>query len=252
MVSGSLGDGAAVWHDRPVATELAGVSTWPEQWRWDDDLVDGYRARGLTGVRVEEVVHEGVRESAVLLPMRRPPRWQGLVFVLMGLVFEALAVVLGWHVLIAFDPLELAAVLVFAVVGGCSLGAAWLEFVTRRDLVPGLLLTPSRVLRRGGDGESLAVAWADIAEVSAYLRVSGRSRWHNMFGIDVHDPDAFWRAAGRRRMGRTAREIAGTRVVTVPDAVLAMNPLVAYHLVRHYLRHPEQRADLPDAVRPRD
>lgn len=91
----------------------------------------------------------------------------------------------------------------------------------------------------------MVVAWADIAGVRPYVRETGPAKWHNMFGVDVRDPDVFWQAAGRRRGGRVARALAGAEVVMVSDAVMLMNPLVAYHLILHYLENPDLRPHVP-------
>ncbi|WP_156371343.1 hypothetical protein [Nocardia arizonensis] len=225
-----------------MAAELGGVSAWPEQWRWDDDLVDGYRARGMSGVVVEEIDCEGLRESGVLLPMRRPPRWQGVVFALMGFVFLALAGLLIVESALHREwPLLLLAALLVAI-GAPAVVGAYRRLLVHRAVVPGLVLTPNRVIRRGGDGELLAVAWSDIEEIRPYARTAGSPRkWHNVFGIDVRDPRAF-------RRGGVARGSTASEIVTVSDAVVRMNPLLAYHLVRHYFQHPDQRPHIERAV----
>lgn len=225
------------------------MSAWPEQWRWDDGRVDAYRARGLTGVVVEEITVGGVRESGVLLPMRQPPRWQGVVFLLMGLVFLSVAGLLLVEAIVIAEWMLIGGVALFVGIGGVALAAAYRGLIDRRDVVPGLVITPTRVVRRGGGGELLTVAWADIAEIRPYVRDTGSAKWHNMFGIEVRDPDAFWRAAGRRRGGRASRVRAGAEVVVVWDTVMLMNPLIAYHLLRHYLAHPDQRPHICRSVR---
>ncbi|MBH0778356.1 hypothetical protein [Nocardia bovistercoris] len=231
-----------------MTAELAGVSAWPQQWRWDDDLVDGYRARGMSGVAVEEIDVDGVRESGVLLPMRQPPRWQAVVFGLMGFVFLALAVLLFVEVVLNHDWLNLLGVVLFVGIGAVTTVASYRGLLAHRRVVPGLLLTPTRVIRRGGGGDLLVVAWSEIAEIRAYTRDMSKRKWHNMFGIDVRDPDGFRRAARREGGGRLAHTPTGPEVVMVSDAVMRMNPLLAYHLVRHYFRHPEQRHRITRAV----
>ncbi|WP_216918393.1 phage holin family protein [Nocardia noduli] len=232
-----------------MAAQRAGFSAWPEQWRWDDDRVQSYRARGMSGVVVEEITVGGVRESGVLLPMRQPPKWQGVVFLLMGLVFLSVAVLLLIEAILIDEWLVLVGVPVFVAIAGVALFAAYRGLIVHRLVVPGLVITPTRVVRRGGSGDLMVVAWADIAGVRPYVRETGPAKWHNMFGVDVRDPDVFWQTAGRRRGGRVARALAGAEVVMVSDAVMLMNPLVAYHLIRHYLENPDLRPHVCRSVR---
>ncbi|MEV0297947.1 hypothetical protein [Nocardia sp. NPDC050710] len=231
--------------------DRVGVSAWPQQWRWDDRRVESYRARGTSGVRVEDIECDGIAESALLLPMRKPPKWQGVVFLLVGFVFLALAGVLAVTSILDRAWVGLVGFLMFTAIGAFALFGAYVVLLGRAGVVPGLLLTPTRVISRTGSGKLLAVPWAIISDVRPYTRTFNSKNWHNVFGIAVHDPAAFWTAAGYPAARRLSRALPTSEVIPAADMVMRMNPLLAYHLVRHYFEHPQERPHICGEVQGR-
>lgn len=70
--------------------------------------------------------------------MRQPPKWQGVVFLLMGLVFLSVAVLLLIEAILIDEWLVLVGVPVSVAIAGVALFAAYRGLIVHRLVVPGV------------------------------------------------------------------------------------------------------------------
>ncbi|AYY12933.1 hypothetical protein EF847_09660 [Actinobacteria bacterium YIM 96077] len=236
----------------------AAALPWPPGWRWTKRRARAYRARGTGQVRTVNVDVDGAREPAVLLPMRRTSRLQGIGFAVLGVLFAVMTGVVAVAGVLDREWTAVPGVLVLGALAGIFGTAAVAGLRGRKDAMPGLRLTPTRVVFDGGvpaHGQ-LAVSWNEIRDMRAFVVRYGMRRilprpWHNWLGIDAHDPSTVLGGAGHAAAARITRAMNSDTVIAVPDKRFAMNPLVAFHAVDYYLNHPAVRGELAthDGVR---
>ncbi|WP_166355104.1 hypothetical protein [Phytoactinopolyspora limicola] len=228
--------------------ESGGAWVWPTGWRRTDRRARAYAAAGHAGVRVVDVDIDAYREPGLLLPMHPTPRWRGIGFLALGAVFIALAVVIGIVAVVDGLWAGIVGLLVLGGVGAVFVLGGLATLKQRRDAVPGLRLTPSRVVFDAGL-DRLGVPWDEITELRTYTIRYGINPlmprpWQNWFSVDVRDVAAVLRPSESAGAARTARRLRGSTAFAVPDRRLALDPVVAYQVLRYYLDHPADRTEL--------
>lgn len=227
--------------------QAEGAAQWPQQWRWTEKRQREYDAKGLDAMRVVDVEILGVRETGLLLPMRRVSLWSGIAPLLFGVPLVAMGLLSAVIGVIDRDWSALGGLVVLGGVGSLPALLGYAVLTTRKSADPGLYLTPSRIALGSGRNQ-LAVPWQDIAGISLHTTDRGRGRLsprgHNDFRIDVHDLSRVQLAPDSPAAKRLARATKPGTIVKVLDDLIQVNPLLAYLAVRHYLEHPEQRRNI--------
>ncbi|WP_431966876.1 hypothetical protein [Nocardia sp. bgisy134] len=216
---------------------------WPERWRWEEKRARDYERRGWAGVRVEDIEHDGVRESGLLLALRAPRKIYGVLAAALGVLLVAVA---GANAVIAVVErtwLGLLALVFVGPLGVLALLSAYLILRGRRGVVPGLTLTPTRILYRDNAGSVFAIPWQQVSGIDARIRRQGGSRYDNLIAIEAHPSAEVWQSVNAtvRRMTINRGDFG---IMTVSDRHLLMNPLIAHSLLRHYLANPDQRPNV--------
>ncbi|WP_157119477.1 hypothetical protein [Nocardia xishanensis] len=221
--------------------------TWPERWRWEAKRVRDYERRGWSGVWVEGIEHAGVRESGLLLAMRTPRKIYGVLAAALGSVLVASAGTNAVLAVVERTWVGLLALVFVGPVGAVALLAAYGILRARRGVVPGLLLTPTRILYRDNVGSVFAIPWQQVSAIDARIRRQGGSRYDNLIVVEAHPSAEVWQSV-KATVRRMTVERGDFRIVTVLDRHLLMNPLIAYSLLRHYLANPDQRPNVCRAL----
>ncbi|NEE02160.1 hypothetical protein [Phytoactinopolyspora halotolerans] len=227
---------------------------WPDGWRWTRRRERAYAARGVDGVRTVHVAAGGFQDSGVLLPMKAMSPWWALLFAFLGLVCVAGAVVL---LVAALAQQQWTNLIGFVVLGGfgtifCLSAVAVTR--QRREAVPGLRLTPARIVYDGGTRQSpVSIPWEEIQGIRLFTnrygyRTIGPRPWHNWFTLEVKDPSAVLEPVGHRATRRLAENLRSRGVVAIPDARWQMDAVVAYRAVLFYLENPDGRRELADTT----
>ncbi|TQM30270.1 hypothetical protein [Nocardia bhagyanarayanae] len=222
---------------------LGAEHSWPDRWRWDAKRERDYRRRGWAGVRVEDIEHDGLRESGLFLAMSKPRKVFGVLAAVLGMLLLAATGANAVSAVVERTWFGLGALVVVGPLGVVALLSAYLNLRGRRDVVPGLLLTPTRILFRDNAGEVFAIPWRDVAGIEARILKQGGSSYLNLIAIEAHPTAEVWESVNPA-LRRLARKRDDRALLKVQDKALLMNPLIAYHLLRHYLANPEQRRDI--------
>ncbi|WP_156095056.1 hypothetical protein [Nocardia lijiangensis] len=216
---------------------------WPERWRWDEKRARDYQRRGWSGVRVEDIEHDGLRESGLLLATRKPHKAFGVLAAVLGVLLFVIAGTNAAHAVVERTWLGLLALVVVGLPGAVALLAAYVILRGRRGVVPGLLVTPTRILFRDNAGGVFAIPWRDVSGIEARILTQSTSRYYNLIAIEAHPSAEVWQSVNPALL-RLARKRDDFGVLKVQDQSLLMNPLIAYRLLRHHLTNPEQRRDI--------
>ncbi|MCP2320651.1 hypothetical protein APR12_006034 [Nocardia amikacinitolerans] len=217
--------------------------SWPDRWRWDEKRARDYERRGWAGVWVEETEHDGLRESGLFLAMSKPHKVFGVLAAIVGMVLLAVAGGNAVAAVVERTWFGLGALVVVGPLGVVALLFAYLILRGRRGVVPGLLVTPTRILFRDNAGEVFAIPWRDVSRIEARILKQGAGTYFNLIAIEADPTAEVWESVNPT-LRRLARKRDDRALVKVQDKGLLMNPLIAYHLLRHYLANPEQRRDI--------
>lgn len=190
----------------------------------------------------------------LLLPLRPTPYWQVVLFGLLAaalLAGSAAAVVAAGR----GNPKALAALLVFLPAAALFGGGAYAGLRAHRRPLPGLVLTPDHLVL-GNYPDPIAVRWDQVTRIGA-----SSIRWGTRPGPDpvtnlvtVHGTDETQLAAlpgpARRLARRTLARTGELSLAALAEAVWAMDPVLAYHVLRFYQAHPDRRGELAGAAAP--
>ncbi len=222
---------------------------WPAEWKRNDKREQKYRARGSDGIEVVWVDFDGIGEQGLLVPGVRPTKLQGILFTLVGGLFSAAVLASVPGIVIDREWKAIGGMLCVGVFAALMLllGMHFWRHASSKHL-PGLRLTPTRVIQGGYDGGHVAMRWDDVARVRPFLYAGANSRqWWNSFAIEVHDLAAVLNRLGAKSL-RLHRMANGPAAVTLRDNHLAVHPLLAYHLVRYYFDNPADRPNITQAL----
>ncbi|MFC9896695.1 hypothetical protein ACFVMC_23680 [Nocardia sp. NPDC127579] len=223
--------------------------SWPVEWKRDPKREQRYRELGSAGVHVVWVDYDGVGEQGLLIPGTRPRKRTLLLCAAFGLLASAMAILMSVGVILDGEWELIGGAVLFGLIGFALLvpSVLSLRHVNSKHL-PGLRLTPTRVIWASFDGSHLAVHWNDIARVRPFLQSGGNFRqWWNAFSVEVHDPSVVLRNLGPKAR-RLHRMTNGSAVLTMNDKQLAANPKLAFHLIRHHFETPTARPDIAQAL----
>ncbi|MEU8896631.1 hypothetical protein [Nocardia sp. NPDC048505] len=223
--------------------------SWPSEWRRDEQRNRVNVAKGDSGIRVVQVDVDGVVEQGLLVPFQRASRWVGVLFLVIGVAGMALVGVGAVRAVVYRDWRPVAGMVCIGLVAAFFLFIAYAVLAEDRSAATGLRLTPTRIV-----GPHFAIPWHEVQRIRPFVSDRGSGNWVNAgawtndFAVEVRDPEAVLPA----RVGRATRlllqKTQGNAVLTVQDKQLAVHPLLAYHLVRHYFENPAERPGITRAL----
>ncbi|WP_129663045.1 hypothetical protein [Phytoactinopolyspora endophytica] len=228
------------------------VLPWPEGWRETLRRARSYEAKGVERVRTVEVDARGFRDTGMLLPMKVTPLWWGALFAILGSFFVFCALVLLVAAFVEGEWGNLVGVLVLGAFGTIFWASVVAVVRRRKDAVPGLRLTPARIVFDGGAAQGpLSIPWDEMDGIRLFTTRYGRRTifprpWHNWLSLDVKAPSAVLEPVGHRASARLAQRLRTHGVVAIADSRWRVDAVVAYHAVRFYLDSPDHRRELAD------
>ncbi|MET8774423.1 hypothetical protein ABZV58_05270 [Nocardia sp. NPDC004654] len=196
---------------------------------------------------MEDIEHDGLRESGLLLAFGKTHKIVGVLAAILGMVLLAAAGGNAVAAVVERTWFGLGALVVVGPLGVVALLSAYLILRGRRGVVPGVLVTPTRILRRDNAGDVVAIPWHDVSAIEPRILKQGGSSYSNLIAIEAHPTAPVWESVNPA-LRRLARRRDDSALLKVQDNALLMNPLIAYHLLRHYLANPEQRRDICHAA----